>query len=233
MLRRLAAFLDRRGVDLGTFATVFDVGSRDALQAIELSGLFPNARVVAIECNPNTLELCRQNVAPHPRVTLVEKAINSHTGRCQFHPIDRERTVTSWPDGNPGASSLFLATGDYPPEQYVQSTVEVDCIRLDDLCEQLGIEVVDLIWMDLQGAELLALQSAGALIEKTRYIFTEVSYRPIYRGQCLFDEVDTFLEARGFRCCTTINRNRWQQDVIYENTRGDLQRFVHAHSSNS
>jgi len=41
-------------------------------------------------------------------------------------------------------------------EQYVQNKVEVDCIRLDDLCGQLQIDVIDLIWMDLQGAELRA-----------------------------------------------------------------------------
>ena len=219
MIERLKAFLGRRGVDLETFGAVFDIGSRDGLQAVELAGLFPNAQVVAIECNPSTLGRCRENVAAHPRVKLIEKAINAYTGRCQFHPIDSARTVTTWPDGNPGASSLFLATGDYPVEQYAQTTIEVDCIRLDDLCGELGTDVIDLAWMDLQGAELLALQSAGGLLARTRYIYTEVSHRALYQGQCLFDDVDKFLKARGFRCCTTIDRNRWQQDLIYENTR--------------
>jgi FkbM family methyltransferase len=219
MIQRLADFLRRRRVDFETFGAVFDIGSRDALQAVDLAGLFPNAEIVAIECNPGTLERCRNNIASHPRIRLVEKAVNSYTGRCEFHPIDSARTITSWTDGNPGASSLFLATGDYPAEQYVQSTIEVDCTRLDDLCGGLGIEAIDLMWIDLQGAELLALQSAGTLLEKTRYIYTEVSHRPLYQGQCLFDDVDAFLKARGFKCCTTINRDRWQQDLIYENTR--------------
>lgn len=219
MVTRLANFLRKRNGDVETFGSVFDIGSRDAHQAIELAGLFPNAQVVAIECNPATLELCRKNVAGHPRVRLVEKAIHSYTGRCRFHPIDTTRTVTSWPDGNPGASSLFLSTGDYPAERYVQDTIELDCIRLDALCGELGIDVIDLIWLDLQGAELLALQSAGGLLEKTRYIYTEVSHRPLYQGQCLFDDIDAFLKSNGFRCCTKVNRNNWQQDLIYENTR--------------
>ena len=37
--------------------------------------------------------------------------------------------------------------------------------------------MIDLLWIDLQGAELLALQSAGGLLEKTRYIYIEVSHR--------------------------------------------------------
>jgi len=129
------------------------------------------------------------------------------------------RTQTGWSDGNPGASSLFLATGDYPAERYVQNTIEIDCIRLDALCGELAVDVIDLIWLDLQGAELLALQSAGVLLEKTRYVYTEVSHRSIYLGQCLFDDVDAFLKQRGFRCCSTVDRQNWQQDLIYENTR--------------
>ncbi len=219
MIEQLAEFLRIRGADFATFGVVFDIGSRDGLQALEFSRLFPDARIVAVECNPATLDKCRRNLAPEPRITLVDKAINAHTGRCAFHSIDQARTITTWKDGNPGASSLFVATGDYPVETYFQNQVEVDCTRLDDLCEKLQIEAIDLIWMDLQGAELIALQSAGALLEKVRYIYTEVSHRPIYKGQCLFEDVDAFLKARGFRLCTKIDRTRWQQDAIYENTR--------------
>lgn len=219
MIEQLAALLREREVDLDTISVVFDIGSRDGLQALELAQLLREADVVAIECNTQSLEQCRRNVAKSARIRLIEKAINSFTGRCPFYPIDPERTVTTWHDGNPGASSLFIANGEYPIEQYVQNETEVECIRLDDLSRQLGIDVIDVIWMDLQGAELLALQSAGNLLDKVRYIYTEVSHRPLYRGQCLFEDVDAFLAARGFRRCTAVDRSRWQQDLIYENTR--------------
>jgi FkbM family methyltransferase len=219
MLERFSTFLQARRVDFDTFGTIFDIGSRDGLQAIELSRVFPNANVVAVECNSATLDTCRRNLSAHSRIRLVDKAINSFTGHCAFYPIDPMRTVTTWADGNPGASSLFVANGDYPAEKYVQNQTEVECTRLDDLCRELGIDVIDLIWMDLQGAELIALQSAGGLLDAIRYIYTEVSYRPIYEGQCLFDDVDAFLTAREFRLCTKINRDRWQQNLIYENKR--------------
>lgn len=219
MIEGLKKFLNTRGADFDTFNTVFDIGSRDGIQALELANAFPSAEVVAIECNPDTLERCRRNIAGNSRVRLVDKAVNEHTGRCIFYPIDPKRTVTTWKDGNPGASSLFVATGAYPVEKFVQNKIEVDCIRLDDLCKQLGVETIDLIWMDLQGAELLALQSLGYLLEKVRYIYTEVSHRAIYEGQCLFPDVESFLLSHGFRRCTEIDPNRWQQDAIYENTR--------------
>jgi FkbM family methyltransferase len=219
MIEGLATFLRARRTDFRTFRVVFDIGSRDGSQALQLAGLFPEAEVIAIECNAQTIEACRRKVERNPRVKLVEKAINSYTGCCDFYPIDPERTITTWEDGNPGASSLFVANGEYPVETYVQKKVEVECIRLDDLCTQQGIDAIDLIWMDLQGAELLALESAGTFLDRVRYIYTEVSHRPIYNGQCMFEDVEAFLTARGFRRCTAIDRSRWQQDAIYENTR--------------
>src|SRR5689334_15065326 len=138
MLERLSTFLQNRRVDFDTFGTVFDIGSRDGLQAIDLSQVFPRANVVAVECNSATLETCRHNIAAHPRIRLVDKAINAFTGHCPFYPTDPSRTVTTWADGNPGASSLFIANGEYPAEKYVQNETEVECTRLDDLCRELN-----------------------------------------------------------------------------------------------
>ena len=212
-------FVKSRNVDPSTVSVVFDIGSRDASQAVELSTLFSRAKVFAIECNPATLARCRANIASHDRITLIEKAINSFTGRCKFFPTDPDKTVTPWPEGNPGASSLFLATADYPHETYVQHEIEVACTRLDDLCRDYGIDAIDVIWMDLQGAELIALQSAGDLLDGVRYIHVEVSFKPLYVEQALFDDVDRFLRTKGFRLCSMIDPTAWQQNVIYENGR--------------
>src|SRR6185312_1221127 len=215
MIEGLIQFLGQRGVDFGRFATVFDIGSRDGRQSLELSKVFYQASVIAIECNPQTLDRCRRNVARNSRIRLIEKAVNSHTGRCKFFPIDPGRTVTSWRDGNPGASSLFVANVAYPIETYIQNKIEVECTRLDDLCRQLKIDSIDLLWMDMQGAEIIALKSAGTLLDNVRYVYTEVSHRAIYAGQCLFEELDDFLASHGFVRCTEIDREYWQQNVIY------------------
>ena len=109
IVTRLSNFLRKRNVDVETFGCVFDIGSRDALQAIELAGLFPNAQVVAIECNPADARAVSQQHRSPPASQARRKGDPFIHRALQFHPIDTTRTVTSWPDGNPGASSLFLA----------------------------------------------------------------------------------------------------------------------------
>jgi hypothetical protein len=82
--------------------------------------------------------------------------------------------------------------------------------------KESNISHVDIIWMDLQGAELLALQSLGDYLKKVEYIFTEVSHKEMYTGQVMFPELHTFLLQNGFINITPISQNGWQEDVIYK-----------------
>ena len=222
----LVAFCETNHVNYDTVSVVLDIGARDCIQSRELATVFPSATVVAIECNPDTLPACRAVAAANPRITLIEQAVHEHTGRTDFYQIDRDNTVTAWPDGNPGASSLFKATGRYPIEDYKQFKITVDCDRIDHICQNLQIDNIDLIWIDLQGAELIALRSAGTMLQNVRYIHTEVSFKPLYHGQCLYEELDKFLRHNGFELCTPLERDLWQQDVIYRNTRSFVDALV-------
>jgi FkbM family methyltransferase len=196
---------------------IFDIGSRDCLQSIEFLKYFPEASIYAFECNTNTIPICKNNIINYPNITLIDKAVNNYDGTCVFYPIDQEKTITSWKDGNPGASSLFKANGKYQIETYIQNRVETPCTRLDTIMNKYNIENVDIIWMDLQGAELLALESFGDKIKNVKYIHTEVSYKPMYEGQVLFNELNDFLYKSGFKLYNRPKLQGWQEDLIYIN----------------
>lgn len=202
--------------------TAFDVGSRDALQALELAAEFPKARIHAFECNPQTIQLCLENAACEPRISIVSRAVHENDGTCLFYPIDPSRTHTTWRDGNPGASSIFLANGTYEHEHFVQHRVEVPAVRLDTYCKETKIDSVDLIWMDLQGAELMALRSLGTRISHLDFLWTEVTHREIYTGQCLFNEVHEFLVGKGFKLVREPEMGGWQGDAVYISSRRAL-----------
>jgi len=81
--------------------------------------------------------------------------------------------------------------------------------------KSFALNHIDCIWMDLQGAELLALQSLDEFLPAVKYIYTEVSHRPIYTGQVLFNDIEDFLTSKGFKRDTPVNPYCWQEDVIY------------------
>lgn len=67
--------------------------------------------------------------------------------------------------------------------------------RLDDL---IAHEQVDYLKLDIQGAELMVLQHAKAVLAKTAVVHCEVEFSPIYRNQPLFGDVLNFLLGQGF-----------------------------------
>lgn len=180
-----------------------------------LSEAFPHADIYPFECNPQTLPLCRAAVASNPKIHLSEKAVSDKDGKIAFFPIDPSKTITPHPDGNPGASSMFRASGKYPAEQYSQIEIEVDCVTLESFCDVHGIPCIDLMWLDAQGAELSILKGLGRRIEKVKLVQCEVEFREMYTGQPLWPEVHRFMAAHGFLFQGFRNRNEWFGDAIY------------------
>lgn len=179
--------------------TIFDIGSCHCLESVEFSKVYQNAKIVAFEANPVSYQVCLENTKDISLITVVNKAVNDYDGNCKFYPMDKEKTITTWEDGNQGASSLYLANGAYDHiEKYVQYEIDMPCTRIDTFCKENDIQQIDAIWMDLQGAELKALQSMGSLLETVQVIHTELEINPMYEGQCLFEDVNDFLQDNGF-----------------------------------
>ena len=196
---------------------IFDIGSRDCKQSIEFYKTFPNAKIYAFECNPNTLNLCEENIIPYQdRITLIKGAVCDYDGSITFYPINQEKTITTWQDGNPGASSLFKSNGTYTHETYVQDEIITNCHRLDTIMNEHNIPCVDIIWMDLQGAELLALKGLGNKLSSVEYVYTEVSHKEMYTGQVMYKELNDYMIKNNFSILNNLSFTGWQEDVIYK-----------------
>jgi len=205
-------------VDLACVRVMLDVGSRDAQVAMAARRSLPNAVVYAFECNPAAVELCRLNIGVRTDVILIDKAVSDETGPVDFYAVDPHQTLTPHADGNIGASSLFKANPHYPLERFVQQKITVHAIRLEDWGRQNAIDQIDLLWMDLQGAELKALQGLGELIHQVKFIYTEVEYQPIYLGQPTHEQLHSYLEARGFRLHRKFNTSAWFGNELWVRT---------------
>jgi len=199
---------------------ILDVGARDCMQSIELYYAFPNSNIYSFECNPNTLDICKNNIKNYKvgdRVKLIEGAVCDYDGTVDFYPIDQEKNETVHADGNPGASSMFQHNGTYTAESLPQYKINVNCHRLDSVMQKHGVENVDIIWMDLQGAEMLALKGLGDYLKNVKYIYTEVTYKEIYSGQVMFEELNSFLKDNNFSNQNNPNLKGWQEDILYKN----------------
>lgn len=199
----------------GRVGTIVEVGARDCAETLDFHRAFPGARIFAFECNPATLPACRAAVRRLERVRLIEKAVSDREGTVRFYPTDPVKTRTKHAHGNPGASSLFRARPDYPHETYAQNEIAVEATTLVRLMRDEDIAAIDLLWMDIQGAELLALKGLGERLRDVKLIHLEVEFLPIYEGQPLFPEVHRYLRNHGFRLAGFTSYSRYSADAVY------------------
>jgi hypothetical protein len=68
-----------------------------------------------------------------------------------------------------------------------------------------GLETVDLLKLDLQGAERLVLSGGAEVLDRVEVIYTEVFFEQLYAGAWLFWEMNEFLSHRGFKLCGLSN----------------------------
>lgn len=170
---------------------IVNLGSRDGNEDVCFAENFPNARIISFEPNPETYPIVLSTTSKYVSITPCHLAAAEVEGTIDFY---QNKT------GNHGASSIFPKSGLYDHiENYQQEIIKVRAVRLDDFLRSIGITKVDLLWADIQGAELLAFRGMGSLMDGVKCVNTEIEYKPMYAGQPLYEDVKSFLESKGLK----------------------------------
>jgi FkbM family methyltransferase len=190
--------------------TIIECGSRDCLDTIEMLNFYKPQIIYSFECNPTSVEVCKQNISGYDKIQLIDKATYSENTTIDFYMTDMEKSV----DKNIGASSLLVHRDN--THRFFQKKTQVQAIRLEDFLKENGIKSVDLLCMDLQGSELHTLRGLGESIKNVKYIITEVSFKSYYNNDNLYDEVNDFLIKHGFEMKNVLDYGGFG-DAIYYN----------------
>ena len=188
-----------------TVKTIFELGSRDLVDAVKLLDHFTEAKIYSFECNSACLTECRKTLQTlseekRKRINLVEKAVSTTEGIVTFYPFD----LTKY--DNMGASSMLkidFSIRDKNDYDYnrpnPQSETQVMGVRLDTFIDENGIENADILCIDLQGYELNAIKSLGKHLHNVKYIITECSIMSTYTDGATFKELNQYLTSFNFR----------------------------------
>jgi FkbM family methyltransferase len=171
---------------------VLDVGTFDAKDACTLKTLFPDCTVIAFEACPDNWGRLESRRAELGGIELVHAAVCDYDGEAVFH--------SNTDCGGPGMSGSMLA----PTDALIQvhrhlafsAPRPVAALRLDTFCQTRAITHVDLLHLDVQGAEAAVLRGLGVL--RPRLIFLEMNEGPHYVGAASSDALDAHLRGLGY-----------------------------------
>ena len=155
----LEKYLEDHSINTAEVKNIVEIGARDCVESLTFAAMFPNAHITAFECNPELAALCRFNAGMSDRITIVEKMVTDKP----------EITTFYMPDNEPGMGSMKECV-------LPGSSVSVETVRMDDY---LGDEVIDLLWIDVQGAEVDILNSFGKKLDNVKTIYVEVNILPM------------------------------------------------------
>jgi 2-O-methyltransferase len=173
--------------------TIVEVGCHVGIDTLEFSLLFPEGKVYGFEPHPQLFAECWQRTQLRTNVQIWQTAMSDELGGSIFHPSSGSST---------GSGSLLEPTVhkiNHPEVTFhTDKRFFVFTNTLDLWSRSMSVEKIDLLWIDVQGAELLVFKGAKEMLQKTEYIYVEVSEVPLYEGGAAYSELKVLLEDLGF-----------------------------------
>jgi FkbM family methyltransferase len=84
-------------------------------------------------------------------------------------------------------------------------TIETDANKLDTLINNKTIDKIDLLSIDTQGLDYEILRGVEENMDSIVSVICEVEFSPLYEGQKLFDDINSYLRKNDFRLCELLN----------------------------
>lgn len=189
---------------------IFDVGAHRGYVATTFRKLIPSSTVHAFEPFPASFERLQVKVGEDKRVHTYNYGLGNTEGECEMHS-----------NTSPATNSI-LPTDDDARETWgegllnTQETVRIRLKTLDAAAESIGVPRIDILKLDVQGAEPLVMEGAKAMCEQGRisFIYTEIITQPTYKGQKRFDQALSVFYERGFDLHNIFNLNSSPQGTL-------------------
>jgi FkbM family methyltransferase len=132
---------------------VVDCGANIGITSLFFAARYPGATILSIEPHPENFALLKANVAQVSRILPIRACVTGIPQSAVAFSTDQ----AAW--GN----RIAMDT----------NGVQVPAITIEQLCNQYGIERIDLLKLDIEGAEEQVLEN-GAFLARTEHIIIEL-----------------------------------------------------------
>lgn len=171
---------------------IVDIGANRGDFFDEFCRIFDKAQIsgILVEPIPECFSILREKFSTRPNVKIYNNAVSDDNCTVKFYINEFDET-----------SSLLKINSEMQELSSVntelKSVLEIDALKLDEILKDVS-QIIDLIKIDVQGVEHKVLFGGTNSCKKTRYIWTEVSFKALYEDSSTFQEVYDKLLSLGF-----------------------------------
>ncbi|HME74088.1 MAG TPA: FkbM family methyltransferase [Mycobacterium sp.] len=179
---------------------VVDAGANIGLASIYFTNRYPQARIFAIEPEQSNFELLKANVAPYPNIVPIQAAL--------WHRNEEINLV------DPGLGKWGFMTDTKESSEGLGATCQVvQAMTVDKIMADYGLPRIDILKIDIEGAEREVFSDTSAWIDKVDSVIIELHER--MKVGC----------SRSFYCGSNGFDQEWQQgENVYLSRGGYLTR---------
>ena len=144
---------------------IIDAGANIGLASIYFTNKYPDAKIIAIEPEQSNFELLKENIAPYPNIIPIQAAL--------WHKNEEINLI------DPGLGKVgFMTEKKNPSKSLPGNTCQiVEAITIDKIMKDYNLEKIDILKMDIEGAEREVFSDTSAWIEKVDSLIVELHER--------------------------------------------------------
>ena len=213
---KMDAFRTQAHLTKKTNPTIFDAGAYIGDVCARYKALFPESTVHVFEPFPDSFRRLKQRFHDDASVKLNECAVSDVDGTVELNANQSSATnsiLASDPLGARTWGEGLLETN---------ARLSVPTTTLDAYCHAHAIDAIDILKLDIQGAELKALHGARSMLESGRIglIYMEMIFVPTYVGQPDFVDYLHYFRQAGYVMLDMFDAARKdfrliQSDIIF------------------
>jgi FkbM family methyltransferase len=128
---------------------ILDCGAHIGISVLYFKKLYPRAKIVAFEPNPDTFKLLELNIRQNnlSDVELVNAALSNSTEEIDFYISEETSDPSTWAWGNSGVKSTSNSLNTH-------KTIKVPTVQLSSYINQ----AIDFLKLDIEGMEEIVLK---------------------------------------------------------------------------
>jgi FkbM family methyltransferase len=139
---------------------IVDAGANVGLSSVFYANKFPHSRIIAVEPEPSNYEMLLKNAAPYPGITPVHAALWKENGALNLFDT--------------GAGNTTFQVTETADSKGTHGAGRVRAVTLESLMADYGLERIDLLKIDVEGAEKEIFEHSSAWIDRVGLIAVEL-----------------------------------------------------------
>lgn len=205
------AFLDQKKLlSNKQVKIIFDVGANTGQTVEQYFNLFKSSHIYCFEPYEQSFEKLSDSFRNNTLIKPYEVAIANKIGERKFYLNKANYTNSLLPIAEECSKYVDAELTDNV------GSINVATITLDEFCKKEHIEKIQILKMDIQGGELMALQGGTTLLNNHSIdlIYTEVQFAKIYDKQANFYDLYEYLDKYSYVLYGLYNLNYGNNGVL-------------------